>query len=904
LGPARKIGTAKIVFPHFAKPVKAKIEAEFGGVSNAWDIWLLPKRNTPEGRRVAAAEKYRSALEKLYPGLLGQKDAAKADVVVAQFGSRLAKEALDRGQRVVTLADMGGKPNISLGWWWLGKQTGVAIADHPALAGLPHDGVLNPLLFRLVLHGGLALPCKGLSQEDMLMVGEGGTNCVLHIGQARIGKGKACMAFGLDLLNGTPEAVALLDSLIDYAASDCFAPKSEITMDVEPIREKFSLFKPFYDRVTAPMLIPVGDTEVRRVQKIGEAGSFIELSLKNPRKDLGFLFWRFGAPQGALAPKFPVFESGELIVDVENTHPVGKMALRIIDTGSNVHTLPVAAPELKTPGRHIIRVQLPQKLEKRNRRGKVNSFGVFALGGFDFLALKPVAGTAVRIHGVSMEYSARPADALSLEIDTGTLPRIVNPRSASRGVEVGVRNITRSELVMNVSLKLLDVNGTDAGWSVSERLAFGPGEVKKFRCSVPEKYGIFYVDMKSCPHPGAVPDMAEQRRSFAHFNPVGADRRTGEEPKFRFGSVCHLNPYFGNEAEIVRLADAMAQIGLNILRTNFKPASPSDYEWYDKIVDIFSARGMDFDFILDAKCFPDGKPDIEKNMAEYQKAFARYKGRVRYWEFENEPDIDWGRKHPLRVPGYVQLAELASSALRRIDPDAEFMSSGFCCFDNPIMGTFQRDAMSRCWRAFDLHCFHGHGPYREYRDMIDGNLLPMRRDIGIEIPWYANETALSMSKGVGEKVQAETLVKKLLFSWSRGAKGYTWYNLRSKGENPQENEHGYGMLTMRLDPRAVYCAWNTLVGICRRKDFCREVECGDGNRCYLLDGENGQAACLWRERPGGQRVALPAAAANVRMADIFGNAKRVVVSEGKIILDIAQEPIWILPETGKKLLRP
>jgi hypothetical protein len=112
------------------------------------------------------------------------------------------------------------------------------------------------------------------------------------------------------------------------------------------------------------------------------------------------------------------------------------------------------------------------------------------------------------------------------------------------------------------------------------------------------------------------------------------------------------------------------------------------------------------------------------------------------------------------------------------------------------------------------------------------------------------------------------------------------------------------MLTMRLDPRAVYCAWNTLVGICRRKDFCREVECGDGNRCYLLDGENGQAACLWRERPGGQRVALPAAAANVRMADIFGNAKRVVVSEGKIILDIAQEPIWILPETGKKLLRP
>ena len=686
-------------------------------------------------------------------------------------------------------------------------------------------------------------------------------------------------------------------------ASSQFSSKDETTLKVTPIREEFELFEPLYDVMTVPMLIPVSGSEVQRVQNAEDKHSYIELSRKKSGRNLGFMFSRLGSPKGALAPKFPVFESGELLIDVENTCSIGKMMVRVIDTGSNVHSLPVTAPELKIPGRHTIRMKLPGKLEKRNRRGKVEYFKLFALAAFDFSTLKPVTGAAVRIHDVSMKYAARPADAFSLEIDTGSLPRVVKTRDASRGVEVGVRNITRSEFDMDMSLRLVDVNDANAGWTVSERLSFRPGEVKRFKCPVPKKYGTHYVVMKVCPPQGSESDVAERRRSFAHLNPVGVDRRFDGAQKFRFGSVCHLNPYFGNEAEIVRLADAMSQIGLNVLRTNFKPASPFDYEWYDKIVEIFSSRGMDFDFILDAKCLPDGKPDIERNLAEYRTAFTRYKGRVKYWEFENEPDIDWGRKHPLRVPGYVELAKLASSALRKIDPNAQFMSSGFCCFDNPIMGTFQRDAMSQCWRAFDLHCFHGHGPYFEYRDMIDGKLLPMRRAVGIEIPWYANETALSMSNGVGEKEQAEALVKKLLFSWNRGAKGYTWYNLRGKGENPLQREHGYGMLTMRLDPRAVYSVWNALVGICRRKEFCLEIKCGEGNRCFLLNGEDGQAACLWREGAGKQNVVLSTAAKEIQISDMFGNRRRAVVSDGKIILDISQEPIWLLSDTGKGLIQ-
>ncbi len=234
LGPARKVTTAKIAFPDVAKPAKATLTATLGGVSNSWDFWVFPRRALRDGSAIAVAPRFRAALEKRYANLLAPEAAARAKVVVAEYGTPLAAEALARGQRVVTLAGTEGKPNVSLGWWWMGRQVGTALAQHPALAALPHEGVLSPLLFRLVLQTGKPMPYAGLAQDDMLMVGEGGEMCFLYLAQANVGSGKALMAFGLNLLAETPEAAALLDGLVDYAASDRFAPKSCVEMATRP----------------------------------------------------------------------------------------------------------------------------------------------------------------------------------------------------------------------------------------------------------------------------------------------------------------------------------------------------------------------------------------------------------------------------------------------------------------------------------------------------------------------------------------------------------------------------------------------------------------------------------------------------------------------------------------------
>ena len=234
LGPARKVATAKIVFPEVEKPVKATLAATLGGVSNSWDFWVFPRRAPRDGSGIAVAPRFRATLEKRYSNLLAPDAAARAKVVVAEYGTPMAAEALARGQRVVTLSGTNGKPNVSLGWWWMKQQVGTAIAKHPALAALPHEGYMSPLCFRLVLTTGKTLPYAGLAQDDMLMVGEGGAMCYLYLAQANVGPGKALMAFGLNLLADTPEAAALLDGLVDYAASDRFAPKSQVEMSTRP----------------------------------------------------------------------------------------------------------------------------------------------------------------------------------------------------------------------------------------------------------------------------------------------------------------------------------------------------------------------------------------------------------------------------------------------------------------------------------------------------------------------------------------------------------------------------------------------------------------------------------------------------------------------------------------------
>ena len=98
----------------------------------------------------------------------------------------------------------------------MGSQVGMALAkDASALAGLPHEGALTPLLFRVVKEGAYELSRKELKVAVPIVVGEGKKDCYLYLGEIKADKGRHIAAFGLDVLSDQPESIALLDGIVD-----------------------------------------------------------------------------------------------------------------------------------------------------------------------------------------------------------------------------------------------------------------------------------------------------------------------------------------------------------------------------------------------------------------------------------------------------------------------------------------------------------------------------------------------------------------------------------------------------------------------------------------------------------------------------------------------------------------
>ena len=216
LGPSRFVGTALFDAPDVVKPTKALVKAKMGAAENEWEIWFFPKRRArkPVAGLAAATDALFAKLSARYEGVLPPSRVSEAKVVVADADSSEANAAERRGQRVLAIGPVDGRPNVALGWWFMGDQVGTAIADHPALSGLPHEGYLSPILFRIMKRGRRLVP--GLFDEkDMLVVGEGGSDCYVYLAK----KESSLVTYGLDLFAPHPEAVSLLDGLVDWCVS-------------------------------------------------------------------------------------------------------------------------------------------------------------------------------------------------------------------------------------------------------------------------------------------------------------------------------------------------------------------------------------------------------------------------------------------------------------------------------------------------------------------------------------------------------------------------------------------------------------------------------------------------------------------------------------------------------------
>lgn len=207
-------------------------------------------------------------------------------------------------------------------------------------------------------------------------------------------------------------------------------------------------------------------------------------------------------------------------------------------------------------------------------------------------------------------------------------------------------------------------------------------------------------------------------------------------------------------------------------------------------------------------------------------------------------------------------------------------------------------------KHFDLFAFHGHGAFKPYV----GQLRELRKygltGPGAPRPWYSNETAES-SAAIGERKQAASVFKKLLYAWANGAMGYNWYLLREKNYYPLgHHERHFGLITAEFEPKPAYVTYNMLANTYKGGKFLRTVDLAPGVYGCLFENPAGQGLlALWNEGTA-RTVLLAGLPAGTTRIDLFGNEQPLPVRDGMAYLRISEQPFTLrMPEVPEEKIR-
>ncbi|HLT18502.1 MAG TPA: hypothetical protein VKZ96_03515 [Thermomicrobiales bacterium] len=178
------------------------------------------------------------------------------------------------------------------------------------------------------------------------------------------------------------------------------------------------------------------------------------------------------------------------------------------------------------------------------------------------------------------------------------------------------------------------------------------------------------------------------------LNPMGVNTFLDQEP----------------DPEVVRRSmDMIADAGFGYIRQIFgwfdiEPDAKGDYinvhghyTWdkFDYLVELAEERDIEIIARLEkpprwaregqpnVERFPDGPPNDIQDWVDYvESVVTRYKGRIRYYQLWNEPNLEgeWGGL-PIDPAGYFELLKSGYETIKRVDPDAVVLLAGLAPTD-------------------------------------------------------------------------------------------------------------------------------------------------------------------------------------------------------------------------------
>lgn len=214
-GQLTALGRLDLPLDFVTAPMRFTLTVEFCNYVNRYDLWAYPAADARPPENVHICR--------------------KLDAGALQTLSRGGRVYLEPRPEALT---GGVKGQFSTDFWSVGtfptQSGGMGLLiekDHPIFASFPTDAHTCPQWRRLASMYALPLP-EGATSIVTLMDSYAYMRRLSYIFECRCGGGRLLVsAFGLPELISHPEARALRNSILDYMASDAFAPTGEVPVD-------------------------------------------------------------------------------------------------------------------------------------------------------------------------------------------------------------------------------------------------------------------------------------------------------------------------------------------------------------------------------------------------------------------------------------------------------------------------------------------------------------------------------------------------------------------------------------------------------------------------------------------------------------------------------------------------
>jgi hypothetical protein len=295
-------------------------------------------------------------------------------------------------------------------------------------------------------------------------------------------------------------------------------------------------------------------------------------------------------------------------------------------------------------------------------------------------------------------------------------------------------------------------------------------------------------------------------------------------------------------------------------------------------------------------------PQHPESVAAYAKwaaaAVKHFSGRHIVWEIWNEPNISFWKPKP-DVQQYTTMCLAALKAIREADPNATVVGPATSEVPMRFLEDFCASGALEYLDAVSVHPYRNYkkGPetaaedYAKLRALIEKYAPANKKNL----PILGGEWGYStFTKGISVEKQAAFVARQQLANLLENVPISIWYDWQNDGENPEEREQNFGIVTYDLKPKPAYTALKTLTRELSGYRIEKRIATGkDTDYVLLLTNKAARKLAVWTT---GEPHPVGFVVENVSRASAVagdGLPTAVNVRGKKIEMELREDPSYV-----------